>query len=82
MIGCTMGRGWRQAIERNMGGIRGCAHLRELLFNMATAAFQTLSQEVAEDLVNRPPAHLGKCMAWDFNGNLVKRHYPVFLWFK
>ena len=78
MIGCTMGRGWRQAIERNMGGIRGCAHLRELLFNMATVAFQTVSQEMAEGVVNHPPAHLGKCLAWDFNGNVVKRHYPVF----
>lgn len=78
MIGCTMGRGWRQAIERNMGGIRGCAHLRELLFNMATTAFQTLSPELADGDVNQPPAHLGKCLAWDFNGDAVKRHYPVF----
>ena len=42
MIGVTMGPGWRQAIERALGGVRGCTHLRELLFNMATAAYQTI----------------------------------------
>jgi predicted nucleic acid-binding Zn ribbon protein len=41
MIGATMGPGWRKAIETHLGGIQGCAHLRELLFNMATAAYQT-----------------------------------------
>jgi len=45
---------------------------------MATAAFQTLSQELAEGDVKHPPAHLGKCWAWYFNGDLVKRDYPVF----
>jgi hypothetical protein len=37
-----MGPGWRQAIDRTIGGVQGCTHLRELLFNMATAAFQTI----------------------------------------
>jgi hypothetical protein len=78
MIGCVMGAGWRQAIERNMGGIQGCAHLRELLFNMATAAFQTVSQELQSHTDKHPPLHLGKCLAWDFNGEQVQRHYPRF----
>lgn len=78
MIGCAMGSGWRQAIERNMGGIRGCAHLRELLFNMATVAFQTVSQELETPVGDQPPAHMGKCLAWDFNGRVVQRHYPIF----
>jgi hypothetical protein len=37
MIGCTLGAGWRRAIEENLGNDKGCTHLRELLFNMATA---------------------------------------------
>lgn len=87
MVGATMGPGWRQAIERTLGGIGGCTHLRELLFNMATAAYQTIpayrerlrrqsgapSTESAE-----PPYHLGKCIAWDFDGPVVARHYPRF----
>ncbi len=78
MIGCTMAAGWRRSIEQNMGKIKGCAHLRELLFNMATVAFQTVSQELDESVVDRPPPHVGQCLAWDFSGHAVKRHYPVF----
>ena len=35
MVGSRLARGWRRAIEQHLGGIQGCAHLRELLFNMA-----------------------------------------------
>jgi hypothetical protein len=87
MVGATMGPGWRQAIEKALGGIRGCTHLRELLFNMATAAYQTIpawqnqlrrqsGQPAAES--DKPPYHLGKCIAWDFDGPVVARHYPRF----
>ena len=78
MVGCTMGRGWRQAIERNLGGVCGCTHLRELLFNMATAAFQTLAHELAEDNPKHPPPFFGTCSTWDFNGPVVARLYPQF----
>jgi len=88
MVGVTLGPGWRQAIERALGGIRGCTHLRELLFNMATAAYQTipgyrerLRRESGEPATqgDLPPYHLGKCLAWDFNGPVVARHYPRFI---
>jgi len=42
LIGCTMGPGWRKIINQHVGGTDGCTHLREMLFNMATAAYQTL----------------------------------------
>ncbi len=87
MVGATLGPGWRQAIDKALGSTRGCTHLRELLFNMATAAYQTIPgyrerlrrqagtphTEHAE-----PPYHLGKCIAWDFDGAVVARHYPKF----
>ncbi len=87
MVGVTMGRGWRQAIERALGGTRGCAHLRELLFNMATIAFQTIpagklrrqglsTPPQAEG--GQPPFHLGRCSTWDVDGPAVARHYPQF----
>lgn len=78
MVGCTMGRGWRQAIERNLGGICGCTHQRELLFNMATAAFQTLAHEMAAPDPQHPPPYLGTCSTWDFNGPVVARLFPQF----
>jgi Protein of unknown function (DUF2889) len=86
MIGKKMGPGWRQAIEAVLENICGCAHLREMLFNMATAAYQTTSSRrqgqaaVAPDTsaVKDMPHHLHKCMAWDLNGPVVQRHYPEF----
>ena len=79
MVGARMGGGWRQTIERHLGGVQGCTHLRELLYNMATAAFQTMANEVfATPDDGRPPLHLGKCMGWDFNGPMVQRLHPVF----
>lgn len=78
MIGCTVGAGWRQAIERHLGGIQGCTHLRELLFSMATAAFQARAASLMARGDGKPPPHLGKCLAWDFDGPVVARLYPQF----
>lgn len=80
MVGCTMGPGWRHAIQRNLGGVRGCTHLRELLFNMATVAFQTLPEGPLPDASDGSPPHfVGQCLAWDVNGAVVQRHYPAFV---
>lgn len=88
MVGATMGPGWRQAIERELGGIKGCTHLRELLFNLATAAYQTVfpyrerqREAAGEKAAERaePPYHLGRCLAWDFDGPIVARIYPQFI---
>ena len=78
MVGACMARGWRQAIAQHMGGVASCTHLRELLFNMATAAYQTLPDEAEPADPARPPHHLGKCLAWDFAGPVVARHHPMF----
>lgn len=87
MVGHSMGPGWRQTIERELGGIKGCTHLRELLFNLATAAYQTVfpwrerQRELAGDKAeerDKPPYHLGRCIAWDFEGPVVKKVYPQF----
>ncbi|MDO5626105.1 MAG: DUF2889 domain-containing protein [Pseudomonadota bacterium] len=78
MVGSCLARGWRKSIEQHLGGIAGCAHLRELLFNMATAAFQTMVQEGLPVDTEHPPPHLGKCVTWDFGGPVVRQHYPRF----
>lgn len=87
LIGCTLGRGWRKAIEHALGGTQGCAHLRELLFNMATVAYQTIPHYrhhlrreagLPDPVLKRPPPHIGQCLAWDFDGAVVKRHRPQF----
>jgi hypothetical protein len=88
MVGASLGPGWRQAIEKALGGVRGCTHLRELLFNMATAAYQAVfpwrEQErrlagIGPADAREPPYHLGRCIAWDTDGAVVARQYPQFV---
>lgn len=77
MVGATLGPGWRKTIERHLGGIQGCAHVRELLFNVATAAIQAVPGGLAHH-ADQPPMHLGQCVTWDFDGPLVQKLYPVY----
>ena len=87
LIGCTMGPGWRKVINEHVGGTQGCTHLREMLFNMATAAYQTLPSgqwqrlELAgmpQPTVTKPPFHLGQCHSWAYDSPTVQRAYPMF----
>ena len=79
MIGCSMRKGWRQSIEERLGKVQGCAHLRELLFNMGTVAFQTLAPRLhARRPAGERPVVLGGCQAWDPAGPMVARIYPQF----
>lgn len=82
MVGCSMARGWRKAIEQHLGHVQGCTHMRELLFNMATAAFQSVQGSFAPSDPSQPPRHLGQCSGWDFNGAAVARIYPQFAGWK
>ncbi len=88
LIGATLGRGWRKALDEAIGGTRGCTHLRELLFGTATAAFQTLGsyrehlreqRGEPEPLRSTPPFFMGGCMSWDFDGPVVARVAPQFI---
>ncbi len=79
MVGCSMARGWRKSIDAQLGGVASCTHLRELLFNMATAAFQTLSEVLATTLpADVLPPYVGQCTGWDWNGEGVRVHHPQF----
>lgn len=87
LVGCTMGPGWRKVINEHMGGTQGCTHLREMLFNMATAAYQTLPSGqwqrlelagVPQPTVTRPPFYMGQCHSWAYDSPTVARAYPMF----
>lgn len=87
MIGANLSRGWRRSIDDRLGGTRNCTHLRELLFNMATVAFQTIpihrsqmerAQGNPPSSTTEPPYFLGKCHAWRFDGPVVAWLYPQF----
>ena len=85
LVGLTMGPGWRRKIEGAIGGVGGCTHLRELVFNAATAAFQMIPHYRAthgggNDAMptDKPPFYMGQCMTWAFDGPVVQRLAPHF----
>ena len=87
LVGATLGAGWRKAIEGAMGGVEGCTHLRELLFNLATAAFQTIPVHLAKQREARgekrdpdapAPSFIGKCKSWDRESPVVQRWLPMY----
>ncbi|MEN9905610.1 MAG: hypothetical protein RLZZ555_2175 [Pseudomonadota bacterium] len=77
MVGCSMGRGWRKAIDQHLGKVEGCTHLRELLFNMATAAFQGLEEVRQARAPDALPPYLDTCTAWDVSGPVVEQVFPL-----
>ena len=78
MVGCSMARGWRKSIDANLAGVAGCTHMRELLQNMATAAFQSIVSAF-NTAPDQPPAYLGRCTGWSFNGPAVAQYHPQFV---
>lgn len=85
--GQRMGAGWRKLINQLVGGTAGCTHLREMLFNMATAAFQTLpsgqwhrreAQGQPHPEVREPAFFLNQCHSWAYDSPTVARAYPMF----
>lgn len=85
LIGCGIGTGWRKAVDTNLRGHRGCSHIRELLYGMATVAFQTVSsyQEQFTDLGppkarDGIPFFLDQCHSFMRSGPIVERYIPEF----
>ena len=87
LIGARMGRGWRKTINAAIGGAGGCTHMRELLFNLATAAIHTIPsykehrrhrQGHAPAKDGKVPHFIGQCVGWRRDGPVVQRIYPQF----
>ena len=88
LAGLRIGRGFIKAANERVGGVHGCTHLRELLGQMGTVAFQTLySVRVRKPgAPNAPnatetagkPAMLGTCLAYAPDSPVVQRQWPAF----
>ena len=79
LVGIRIGRGFVRAAAERVGGTHGCTHLRELLQQMATVAFQTLYPVLAKRA--RPsglsePGLLDTCYAYRSDGPVVERRWP------
>jgi len=81
LIGLTIGPGFVRAAYERVGGTLGCTHIREMLQQMATVAYQSMfqlrRQAAAESRREGPPALLDSCHGWRAGGDLIRRNYPA-----
>lgn len=79
LVGLRIGRGFTRAAAERVGGINGCTHLRELLGQMATVAFQTLYPVLARrtgGALGSEAGLLNTCHAYSADGEVVRRRWP------
>lgn len=92
LVGLRIGSGFLKQATLRVGGTVGCTHLRELLQQIATTAFQTvipararkeLTNAVGDALDTRISEHMGgaermlnTCLAYAADSPVVKRRWP------
>lgn len=81
LIGLSIGKGFLKAANERIGGVEGCTHIREMLQQMATIAFQSM-REARQKTYTGPqakrPVLLDSCIAWAASGDWVKVRFPGF----
>ncbi|MBC4016737.1 DUF2889 domain-containing protein [Siccirubricoccus deserti] len=90
LAGLRIGPGFNRAVAERVGGVHGCTHLREVLGQMATVAYQTLypirarkEREETARLVaagqaapRRTPAMVGSCIAYAPDSPVTLARWP------
>ncbi len=77
LAGIRIGRGFVRAAMEKVGGVHGCTHLREVLQQMATVAFQSLYpvRQKRAAATTTPPL-LNTCYAYSSDNDVVRRRWP------
>lgn len=82
LAGLKIGPGMMKQVHARVGGTEGCTHLRELIQQMATVAFQTLVSERRKRNGAAPPdarpGLLDTCHAYAADGPVVQARWPQF----
>jgi hypothetical protein len=73
--GMKLAPGFMRDIRRMFGATQGCTHLTELIGTVATAAFQTMSDQIMATTETRP-FHLDGCHAMRTDGEVVRAFHP------
>lgn len=80
LTGLRIGGGFMREVRARLGGVKGCAHLVELLGPVATTAFQTMYPVLAKKRAAAAnpsrPSVLEQCHAWATDSPVVKREFP------
>ncbi len=79
LVGLAIRPGYHQRLKELLGGVRGCTHITELAGALATAAFQTMAGQRAQDPA-KLPFQLDRCHALALTSPVVGRFYPQ--WYK
>jgi hypothetical protein len=78
LAGLRIGAGFVREAMARLGGPVGCTHIRELVQQMGTVAFQTLfgqrTKQVSEDAV--AARMVNSCYAFAADGPVVRRRWP------
>jgi hypothetical protein len=81
LVGLSIGKGFLKQAAARIGGVEGCTHIREMLQQMATVAFQSVREarvaRYASEPDRRPPL-IDSCIAWAATGDWVKVRFPRF----
>ena len=81
LVGIRVGPGFLRAVAERVGGVHGCTHLREMMQQMGTVAYQTLFPVLARlqpSQVAGRPAILNTCYAYREDGPIVARRWPEY----
>lgn len=80
LVGLSLMKGFRQAVQERFAGTRGCTHLTELCQVLPTAVIQAMAGSVIDtregDADGNPPFQLDRCHALRRDGPTVAKFYP------
>ncbi|VWD32162.1 hypothetical protein BLA18110_06225 [Burkholderia lata] len=87
LVGKSLTRGFRRAVDDTLGGVRSCTHLRDLILSMATTAYQTIfsyQSQFMPDQVDTTfgndtlPFFINRCRTWAESTPVVAKYYPKY----
>ena len=85
LLGLGLARGWRRAVDERTGGTLGCTHVREMLYQMPTVAYQSLGNwslrtaegfETIAERIAVQPRFIDGCHSWRADGPIVAVLFP------
>ena len=79
LVGLHIGAGWSAEVRKRLPPSDTCAHLREILLPLASAAFQTMgpfSEHDTVDAQGKPPL-INSCHAYGDSREIVLRRWPA-----
>ena len=78
LAGLRIGPGFVREAMARLGGAEGCTHIRELVQQLGTVAFQTLVGQRSRPIDEKAMAArmVGSCHAYAADGAVVRRRWP------